>query len=44
MTRTTVVQTDVSGMISSGQFWNSWPLRARAMMPVLCRIARAIVR
>jgi hypothetical protein len=44
MTRTTVVQTESSGMIVSEQFGNSCPLRASAMMPVLCRTARAIVR
>ena len=31
-------------MIGSLQLGKSWPLRARAMMPVLCRIASAIVR
>ena len=44
MTRTTVVHTESDGMIGSEQPGNSWPLRARAMMPVLCRTARAIVR
>ena len=44
MTSTTVVHTESDGMIDSEQLGNSWPLRASAMMPVLCRIARAIVR
>ena len=44
MTRTTVVHTESDGMIASVQLGNSWPLRARAMMPVLCRTASAIVR
>src|SRR3954451_1358125 len=43
-TRTTVVHTESDGMMSCEQFGNSWPLRARAMIPVLCRMASAIVR
>ena len=44
MTRTTVVHTESDGMMSCEQLGNSWPLRASAMMPVLCRTASAIVR
>jgi hypothetical protein len=44
MTRTTVDQTESSGMIDSLQLGKSCPLRARAMIPVLCRIASAMVR
>ena len=44
MTSTTVVHTESDGMIWSVQLGNSWPLRASAMMPVLCRIASAMVR
>ena len=39
-----LVVTDVDGMIDSEQFGNSCPLRASAMMPVLCSTARAMVR
>src|ERR687892_507235 len=44
MTMTAMTPADSSGMISSGQFWNSPPLRASETIVVACSTASPMVR